>query len=81
MEHARVIAKNSQCGQCDDGNRHGELVLEDILGDSGALRVRNAPAKGTIMVTHKESVMPDRDKWAGRFMGPKPDSVMKLSTI
>ena len=40
MEHARVIAKNSQCGQCDGGNRHGELVLEDALGDSGLLGER-----------------------------------------
>ena len=45
----------------------------------GDLRVKKAPAKGTMMVTHKESVMPDRDKWAGRFMEPKPDSAMKLS--
>ena len=59
----------------------GNWCLRIYSVTRGALRVRNAPAKGTIMVTHKESVMPDRDKWAGRFMGPKPDSVMKLSTI
>ena len=46
MEHARVIAKNSQCGQCDGGNRHGELVLEDILGDSGRFAGQKRTGKG-----------------------------------
>ena len=46
MEHARIVAKNGQRGQGDGGDRHGELVLEDALGDSGRLAGQKGSGKG-----------------------------------